>query len=315
MVNAVAQMVNQAPESNRRATDTLVRALYFKRVSQLLKSDPKQVISDLEEVRKKLCRFENFRVLVVADLKKLKKPVTSWSTFTDGLDVHSPLQRLDSPAERLSKVGRKPGGVAYVVPMATIDSTYSSQFGRGLDSYDHPQYPALLIAQYYLNEVEGPFWRAIRGTGLAYGSTLGFAIESGMADFTIYRSPDAYKAFVAGRKVVEDFISGETQFEKPAMEGAISQIVLNFADEQPSMISAGQASFVNQVMRGLPKDYSAQILEKVRKTSVEEIKAVLKQVVLPVFQPDKSNLIVACATVETDVSCSLSSLSTCRHGS
>ena len=302
MAFAVAHMVAYAPEAAIRAQNTLVRALYMKRIRKLLQDEPQKVVSDLEELREALCRVENLRTLVTANLKYLKKPVTAWTSFGKGQKADHPLQPLDRLAERLSSAGKNPGGVAYLVPITSIDSSYSVHTTRGLDSYEHPQVPALMVALAYLNAVEGPLWRAVRGTGLAYGTGFYRSIESGLLDYWVYSSPDASKAFVASKAVVEGFISGTTPFDTMALEGAISKIVLNSAERQSSMASTAEESFINQVIREVPKDYNAQLLKKVRQVSQEDIKVVLRDLVLPVFQPDKANLVVTCAAVEQDVS-------------
>lgn len=302
MVFAVSNMVAYAPESISRAQNTLVKALYLKRIRDLLQDDPKKVISDLEELRQSLCRVQNFRTLVVANLKNLKRPVRAWEPLENGHNSDHSLQPLNRLTERLSPAGQHPGKVAYLVPVPAIDSSYSLHTARGPNSYDHPQIPALMVAISYLTAPEGPFWCAIRGTGLAYDSGLRRSIESGLLSFWVYSSPEASKAFAAGRKVVEDYISGATPFDPPALEGAISIIALSLVDQQASMIAAAQESFTNQVIRKVPKDYSAQILKAVRDVSEDQIKQALKEFVLPVFQPDKSILVVTCATGEQEVS-------------
>ncbi|KAI9759555.1 MAG: hypothetical protein M1835_000353, partial [Candelina submexicana] len=295
MNSAVDSMIHLAPESSSRARSTLVKALHLKRISHLLKSEPQAVIAQLEDIRQLLCRFENFRVLVISDLEKLKRPVSSWEKLTKNLDMRQPLKPLDSRIERLSEAGKKPGNLAYIVPMPTVDSSYSVSTARGPNSYESPELPALMVAIAYLDAVEGPLWSTVRGTGLAYGTYFSREVDSGMIQYRVYRSPDAYKAFAASKKVIEDYISGTTPFEAPALEGAISTIIVSFADEQPSMSSAAQYSFINQVIRGLRKDYNDSMLRKVREVKVEDIRQVLESIVLPVFTPGKSNIVVTCA--------------------
>ncbi|KAH0122859.1 hypothetical protein KCU67_g17919, partial [Aureobasidium melanogenum] len=73
--------------------------------------------------------------------------------------------------------------------------------------------------------------------------------------------------------------------------------IMGFADEQPTMGSAANLSFVNQVIRGIPKNWNDEMLEKVRKVSEEEIKDVLKRLIMPIFNPETTNLVVTCATI------------------
>ncbi len=158
-----------------------------------------------------------------------------------------------------------------------------------------------MVAIAYLDAVEGPLWCAVRGTGLAYGTSFTRSIDSGLVQFDVYRSPDAYKAFAASRAVVEGFVSGETAFDAPALEGAISTIVVGFANEQATMASAAERSFVRQVVRGLEDGWNDVMLKKVREVGVEEIREVLRSVVLPVFRPESADLVVTCAPVMEEV--------------
>lgn len=302
MASAVRTMTQFAPESVERATSTLVKALYLKRTKRLLERDPSAVMAQLEEIRRSLCRFENFRVLVLGGIEELPKPVTSWAPFLKSLDTDRSITPLDRPSNRLSEAGKKPGNVAYLVPMPTIDSSYSNHTTRGPGTYTDPQRPALMVALAYVDAVEGPMWCAVRGTGLAYGTRFSRRTTTSMLDFNIYRSPDAYKAFVASRKVIEGFVDGTTAFEGPALEGAVSSIVVSFADEQPNVSSAAMTNIINQLVREVPATYNEDTLKKVRAVTVDEMKAVLKDVVLPVFLPETSNLFCTCAPIMEKVS-------------
>ena len=297
MLYAAELMLNTAPSSIARARSTLVRAIYLKRIKRLLEDSPKTILSQLEEIRTAICQQSNFRVLVIANLEKLPNPVSAWKALTTHLDISKPLIPLETRLSRLSEAGKHPGNLAYIIPLATIDSSFAISVAKGPESLDDPRIPALMVALSYLDAVEGPLWTAVRGTGLAYGTSFSRHTESGQISFDIYRSPNAFKAFNTSKIVVGDFVSGKTAFDELALEGAISSIVLGFANSQSSMASAAQMSFVRQVIRGLPADWNDAILKKVREVKVDEIREVMKNVVLPVFDPKTGTLIVTCAPV------------------
>lgn len=307
MTFAVENMVHASPESISRARSTLVKALYLKRVKRLLDSEPGTVISQLEELRHALCQFANIRVLVVANVEKIHKPVSSWDLLVSDLDTSIPLAPLDTRLSRLSKAGTNLGGLSYIIPLPTVDSSFCLSVAKGPNTLQDPRVPALMVAVSYLDAVEGPLWTAVRGTGLAYGTSFSRQIESGQISFNVYRSPDAFKAFATSRKVVEEFVSGVTPFDSLALEGAISSIVLGFANSQATMTTAAQGSFIRQVIRGLPNDWNDVILKEVRSVNVDEIKKVMKEILLPAFQPDTANTFVTCAPIMEEVSCPLGS--------
>ncbi|KIW71936.1 hypothetical protein PV04_00162 [Phialophora macrospora] len=295
MIN-VHLMSHLSPKSIGRARSTLVKALYLKRIKQLLEKDPEQVVKQFERLRNTLCRFENYRVLVITDLEKVHAPVSTWQPFLENVSPTNNLSPIGKRIERLSEAGRNPGKLAYVVPMPTIDSSFAYSVARGPTSWDDPQLPPIMVAMAYMNAVEGPLWVAVRGTGLAYGTTMGWDIESGFIHLDVYRSPDAYKAFEASKKIVHDHMTGEVEFDPLMLEGAISSIVVSFANEQQTLASAAGSSFVRSVIRGLPEDLMARMLRKVRDVGVQEIKTVLKEVVFDMFRPGKADIVVTCAT-------------------
>jgi len=118
----------------------------------------------------------------------------------------------------------------------------------------------------------------------------------------VYRSPDAYRAFDASRKVVKGHITGEIEFDPLMLEGAISSIVVAFANEQQTLASAAASNFIRSVMKSLPDDYMEKLLKKVRDITVEDIKHVLETVVFDIFRPGKADVLVTCAPALKDVS-------------
>ncbi|KAI9735789.1 MAG: hypothetical protein M1818_006398 [Claussenomyces sp. TS43310] len=298
MLYAVDGMIHLAAESVIKARNTLVKALYMKRIKKLLERQPEKVISMLEAVRRSLFTFENFRILVVADVEALVDPVSTWDVLLKGLDTSRSILPIVKQYDRLSIEGQDPGSVGTViVPMPTVDSSFCIASTKGPISYSDPQLPALMVAISYLDAVEGPLWSAVRGTGLAYGTGFSRDIDGGFVQFRVYRSPDAYKAFSASRAIVEGYISGKLKFEKHALEGAVSGIVVAMADEQPTMASAALLSFTNSVIRGVDPDYNSELMRKVREVTAEEIKRAMQNALLPAFLPGKANVIVTCAPI------------------
>ncbi|KIW25842.1 uncharacterized protein PV07_08983 [Cladophialophora immunda] len=295
MMMTVHFMTHLAPKSITRARTILVKALYLKRIRHLLKVDPERVVSQLERLRNLLCRFENYRILVITDLEKTQKPVSTWQPFLEKLEPTKELNPIGRRIDRLSDAGKNPGKLAYVVPMPTIDSSFAFAVARGPTSYDDPQLPAIMVALAYMNAVEGPLWVAVRGTGLAYGTNMGFDIESGFIHIDVYRSPDAYKAFEASRKIISDYMTGAVDFDPLMLEGAISSIVVMFANEQATLAGAAAMSFIRSIMQRLPDDHMQRMLKRVREVSVQDIKDALEKVVFNVFVPEKADIVVTCA--------------------
>ncbi|CZR67502.1 related to metalloprotease 1 [Phialocephala subalpina] len=298
MMYAVDAMIHLDKDSLFKARGTLVKAVYMKRLKKLLAKKPKTVLSWLEELRKSLFTFNNMRALVIANLEKLPSPVDAWQPLLSGLDTKESLHPIVKMSQRLSPDGKEPGNYGTVViPMPTVDSSFCISSAKGPTSPTDPVVPALLVAISFLEAVEGPLWTAIRGKGLAYGANFKRDSDGGFIQFSVYRSPDAYRAFAAGKAILQSYIDGTSKFETPALEGAISGIVVTFADEQTTMAAAGQFHFVNSVIRQVDEEYNQKLLSAVRNVTVDEIKKVMLEVLMPAFTPGKSNVVVTCAPI------------------
>ncbi|KAM0721705.1 hypothetical protein Q7P37_002630 [Cladosporium fusiforme] len=300
MLLAAHLMVAFDRNSSSRARGTLAKSLYLRRMRKLLKDNPDEVISKFTALCASLHRPENFRIKVAANVETLPKPVSAWNTLTSALDTSKALEPLDSRRECLSEIGKNPGSAAYIIPISAIDSSFAMLVSDGPDTYTHPDLPALLVAQTYMDAVEGPMWVAVRGTGLAYGTYFSRSADTGKLTFRISRSPDAFKAYNAAKDQVTGYASGRLPLDKFALEGAISEIVLGMANEQPTMSSAAELSFVNQVIRGIDKDWSHRMLARVRDVTPDQIRAAVQKYMVPVFEPKTANLMVTCAPIMSE---------------
>ncbi|KAF2134145.1 zinc metalloprotease-like protein [Dothidotthia symphoricarpi CBS 119687] len=302
MAFAVDRMIHYAPSSSVRATNTLVKARYLKRTLKLLKSTPNAVLEKLEALRTHLLTFSNLRLLVIADLTSLPNPVQTFSLLTSAIPpaTNPPsLTPIDDRNAVLSPHGRSPGGAHFLIPMP-IDSSFAVLTSAAPKGYTHPHLPALMVALAYLDAVEGPMWQSIRGTGLAYGTQFFRDVETGLLKFRIVKSPNAFSAFARAKVVVGEYADGTRVFERLALEGAISSIVREFVDERATVVDAARSSFVDLVTRGVAKDWQEWCLREVRMVGVEDVQAVLRDVVKAVFEPGTADLVVTCGGVMLD---------------
>ncbi|PSK55173.1 hypothetical protein B9Z65_2562 [Elsinoe australis] len=297
-VNAALEyMTEYTRDSVVKATATPVKGLYMKRTKARMLRDPQAVISQLNELVKAMHRPSNYRAYVAADLTTLASPVSTWNLLLTNTDTTVPLRPIDDQKAALTPAGLNPGSTALIVPMATIDSSFARFVIKGPDSHSHPDLPAIMVAESYLDAVEGPLWVAVRGTGLAYGAGWRRSLGTGTYTYRIWRSPECYKAFEASREQIVGLATGKIELDTLALEGAISTIVQGFADEQPTASAAAALSFSNQVVRDIGKDWNDGMLKKVRGVGKEEVRDVLKRYFSKIFEPENVNVYITCATI------------------
>ncbi|KAI1639667.1 zinc metalloprotease [Biscogniauxia mediterranea] len=301
MANEIEMALHNDPSSLLVAKRTLVKAVYLRRLKKILENDPDTAIAWFEELRKSVFTFDNIRILVTADLSsnKLPDPAKPWDILSKSLgSISEDILPIVKPYTLLNDEGRNPGSIgATIVPMTAIDSSYAISSGKGFTSFKDPGVPALLVAIQYLETVEGTLWNAVRGNGLAYGVYFAKELDGGYLHYKVYRSPLAAKAIAAARDAIAALVDGTVAFEKPMIEGAISQLVMAMADEQATMATAAVQNYIVGTVRGLEQDHSTKMLAKVRAVTVEDIRDAMKTWLLPLFEPGKSNVVVCCANV------------------
>ncbi|KAL7893788.1 Metalloenzyme, LuxS/M16 peptidase-like protein [Trichoderma sp. SZMC 28014] len=297
MSSEVDTAIHQDKSTLTVARRVLVKAVYLKRLKKILQKNPDQIVEWFNTIRSSLFTFENVRVLVTANLEKLPNPITTWDPLSTALkSQNESMVAIPKPSSTLNDEGKAPGSVgAIIVPMTALDSSFSVSTAPGLFSFSDPRLPSIMVAIGYLETVEGPLWNAVRGAGYAYGSFFSRNVESGVINYKVYRSPDASKAIIASRDAIQKIANEEVPIDKHLLEGTISQIVVSFADEQSTMPGAAQQNFVQSVFRQLPKDWSKDILRRVREVKEDEIRQALKDIIMPCFEPGKSNVVITCA--------------------
>lgn len=259
------------------------------------------VLKELEELRQSLFRPENMIVSVAGDVLGLEKP-------------HAPLQDLvktfgwragkaEAPAvvnvplsrQVLTSLGKTPARKCLVTPLPTIESSYAVFTARGIAGWHEADSAALSVTISVLNAMESYLWRYIRGAGLAYGASIRSDVEAQLIHFTLYRSPDAAKAFQAASDVIGKLVRGEMDMDETVVDSAKSSLCFGVADSEGTVGLAAGEAFSDGVLRGLQKGRGRRLLEDARRVTIDDVRACLRKYIQPLFDPATS----VCAVVSS----------------
>src|SRR5579871_5846524 len=84
MVWAISQITTYSEESVGYSGNVLIKGKFMKQYTKLLDSNPEEAISKITKFRDALFTLNNMRILVVADVEKLYKPVSMWEDLIAG---------------------------------------------------------------------------------------------------------------------------------------------------------------------------------------------------------------------------------------
>lgn len=289
--------------SIRKAQDSINTETFYKDLLAKINSGGfESVKADLEKFRLSLFNALNMKVFVVGGCSNVPKPVSAWANFTSEMesDNNTPpfsLEDIPRAFQFKTTVGEKCSNGAYLVTTPASESThFMSLSPTPTDYLDEDIFKIALVSE-FLGGVEGPFWRAIRGTGLAYGANIRQLIESGFLSFTVYRGADAKQSWEVGRKIIQDYVSGNQTISDVMIENSISAIVNELANAELNFYDTAINNITDNIFKKRGPEYVKHFLGKLYTYTSKDLIYVMKKYFLPLFSADLS-LIFAC--VPTD---------------
>ncbi|CAL1695478.1 unnamed protein product [Somion occarium] len=281
--------------STSRAGGILPQSDFIPRLAEELQNSPDKVIKDFEAIREHMTTPSGIRFSVTGNVLKLEQPRSPWAKHFQNLLPQGPLAPIPYAHETLSTLGKQPSKKAVVVSLPSIESSYVTHSTKGLQGFDHPDYPALRVTSEVLNATESYLWRYIRGSGLAYGAYVSTDLEAGLLSFSLYRSSNSLEAFNQARSVLQGLVDGTIELDDTTLDAAKSSIVFGVAKGASSPGRAGLLSFINQALKGVPQNFNVELLERFQAVTKEDVLTSLKQHFLPLFDPSSSVAVVVTA--------------------
>ncbi|KAF8337466.1 Metalloenzyme, LuxS/M16 peptidase-like protein [Cantharellus anzutake] len=280
--------------STLQASALLAQLDFSPKLSQLLKTDPKRVVQDLQELRSYLTDPSALRFSVAGNVLALEKPRSAWMQYFKELP-NVVLEPVPWASQNLSDIGKKPVRQGIVVSLATIESSFALHTTKSISGFGHPEHPALRLACEVLDGAESYLWKFIRGSGLAYGANLSLDSEAGLLSLQLYRCPNSFQAFEEAAKVVKGLADGSVAIEDTTIDAAKSSIAYDIAQSLSTPKKATTSSFVNQVLRDVPQDFGQLFLQQIRGVTKEEVQESIRKYILPLFDASSSVAVVVSA--------------------
>ncbi|BEI83257.1 hypothetical protein CcaverHIS002_0311250 [Cutaneotrichosporon cavernicola] len=275
-------------KSTSEAASLLNQLEFIPRISEELKESPDKVIKAMETLIQKVVDPSVMRVNVHGDIKGLSEPRSTLAKAFLPVKEAVSLDPLSTSAATLTELGKAPSKKLVVVPMASIEGSYSSHAAKGPRGWDHPDVPALSVAQSVLNAMESYLWKSIRGAGLAYGAHVTIDQESGFVGFRVYRSPNAMTAFKEAGRIMRTIADGTMELDENVIDAAKASMVFAYAQKSETVGAAATTAYVDEVLKGIGKDWSQRMLAEIPQVTREDIRAAIGKYYVPLFDPATS---------------------------
>ncbi|KAH3683917.1 hypothetical protein WICPIJ_005117 [Wickerhamomyces pijperi] len=257
-----------------------------------------QIKAELEQFRAALFQLSNFRIVIAGDLTTQDSPISTWSTHflprvpkSAGSSVE--LQPIPRSNQVFTPLGKTLSNQAKIISSPTATATYLIASTCTPTTYRTKDSVSLAVASSYLQAVEGPFWRGIRGTGLAYGANISRNVEFGRLSFDVYRGADAKGAFEVAKKIIDDIVvSGGV--DDALFQGAVSSLISGIANSESNSFASAAAKFNDVVLKGRGDDYNQWFMKELESITKEDMVNSLKADFQGLFQAHKSAVFICC---------------------
>ncbi|GAA5907574.1 hypothetical protein JCM6882_004415 [Rhodosporidiobolus microsporus] len=262
---------------------------FYPAVKERLERDPQSVVKELEDMRHAMVDPRALRIHVSGDILGLSHPVKDWLKHFERVPTFPPgqLAPVLMTCDLLTPLGKHPCKKGIVVVVPSSESTYVYTRSKA-PAWSHPDYVAIDVATTILSAMNSYLWKACRGPGLCYGAGIGISDKRGNIALTIFKSPDAFAAFSAAKRVVADIASGKTRIAQADVDAAHSSMIYALVSGLDTSASVASFSFFDSVLHNRPSDYMPRTLQRIKSTTAADVERVVKQWLLPLFDPATS---------------------------
>ncbi|EGV63335.1 hypothetical protein CANTEDRAFT_98473 [Yamadazyma tenuis ATCC 10573] len=279
-------------DSTRRAQDPIYNEEFYKQLLDDIENDKfDKIKQDLSAFKKQLFTLNNFKVFVNGGCEQIVNPVSSWLDFIKAFEPTNeliPIKSLPRSHQFRSEIGLRCSKNVYAVTIAAIESSNLVTLTKIPVDYLEDDIFKIALASEYLNAVEGPLWRGLRGTGLCYGTSVSRNIETGYLNYSIYSSTDVEQAWSTSKKIISHYGNGTSKFEKSKVEDSISAIMNGLANGQSNLFDASMVKVADNVFRNRGPNYRAKLVAKLKTITEEELVSVMNKYFKKLFEPEHS---------------------------
>lgn len=303
VLNALICRETLTEHSLKRSSKILLVEDFYRKVWEAFDNDSKdsfrKIVEDLESLKKALFTTNNMRIFVHGSIEQLDRPVSVWKEFEETAKHQGfsgsteELLPLPQPGTFLSENGSHLGKNAWLCPMPATESSFLKISAKGPFKFTDECIPGLIVAMSYLEAVEGPFWRAIRGSGMAYGVDMMHDIEFGKVSFSVYRGADPVGCLKEAKKIVLDLADGKVDFDEESLQGAISSKVNMLVSALESNSNTSERKFLDFILRQSGPNELLNMINRIHDVTISDLKELFPKYLKPIFHPDTSSVFAA----------------------
>ncbi|EGC38852.1 hypothetical protein DICPUDRAFT_148428 [Dictyostelium purpureum] len=160
--------------------------------------------------------------------------------------------------------------------------------GFTYDNIISHEYCSMYLANAYLKQLEGSFWRELRGAGYLYSYDLSDNPDGGFYNFDSFRVSNPEKVLEVGREIIKKTL--EQPLDPILFSGAISSSIFEIAQKEKNIASCLNFAFFNQ-LRGWVSHTYHDFFKLFFNVTEQDIKNAIKKYIEPLFDDSQATIL------------------------
>jgi len=249
-----------------------------------------ELISKLERIKEYFNKAQNMIAQVAGDIYKIKSPKDVWIREYSHMKPSNSIPKF-VPESTLFK---EPAATAdnnnfemIIMPSGSSFVTRSKKIDFSFDNCINKDYAAVVLANSYFDQMEGPFWKGIRGAGYSYGYSLSVSLDYGLLDLNWSRASNPVKCIQVCTEIANEIIDGQNICLN-LFECAKGTLVHDYANRYKNISKAISQSFYDTLRGWHGKGNYKQLIKLILETNQKELLLAMNQYLKPFFNDESS---------------------------
>jgi len=263
-----------------------------------IKAEPKKIVRELSDIKKKLAMPENVFFFLATNVKDLvKQEGADLSTLrnlinSDSQQTRQELsQRFIVKSEHFYRDSNKtrPQHVAFGV--GGTESCYMKQSVY----YDNTDWtkPSAAAERVMLQYLSDRMYDEVRGQGLTYGVSMAVSITEGRATLSLTRSSRVAEAYEAVREILKRYVDNEDEWDKSLLASAKGSLIYSWTEKEETVEDLmGQT--VKAYMRQTDTKYNRDFVRALGRVTLSDVRAAALQILPSFLSADTSQTVIVC---------------------
>lgn len=174
--------------------------------------------------------------------------------------------------------------------LTSTNTSYLSMVCPGPTSFQDSDLPGILTAIQYFTQVEGPLHHSIRGNGYALWYDLIVKVNEGLIYFELSRCSDVVGAYRAAQAVIMDYMSKSSKhlWSEELLASAKSSLIFEWLETEKTPLAMASSSCL-AYYRSVSGNYVQELIRKISKVSVNNVRELTRKYLSPLFHDQRSN--------------------------